>query len=235
MKDADHEDGRLVSRRALLVGLGALITLSLGRRAGADAAGASSRCVLTPTQAEGPYFVDERLNRSDIRANPADGSLRAGVPLALTLRIAALDGTGCMPLLGAIVDIWHCDAGGIYSDVVDGASDTPGSKFLRGYQIADTEGAVRFTTVYTGWYPGQAVHIHLKVRAGGRAGRHYELTSQLYFDQAVTERVYARRGAGWPRNAGDVIFRRGGRQLVLTPVAADTGNRAAFDVALHLA
>ncbi len=117
----------------------------------AGAAGISSRCVLTPAQTDGPYFVDERLNRADIRADPADGSPRAGVPLTLTLRIAALDGTGCTPLSGAMVDIWHFDADGIYSDVVDGPSDTRGSKFLRGYQIADTEGAVRFTTIYPGW------------------------------------------------------------------------------------
>mgnify|MGYP001320384759 CR=1 FL=1 len=73
------------------------------------------------------------------------------------------------------------------------------------------------------------------MRAGGRAGRQYELTSPLYFDEAVTESVYARRGAGWPRNASDGMFRRGGSQLVLTPVAADAGYRAVFDVALHLA
>ncbi|GBE92079.1 hypothetical protein [Nostoc cycadae] len=75
-------------------------------------------CVVSPQQTEGPYFVDEKLNRSDIRADPADGSVKAGVPLQLKLHISQIGGSGCIPLAGAIVDIWHCDAFGVYSDVI---------------------------------------------------------------------------------------------------------------------
>ncbi|NEQ28901.1 MAG: twin-arginine translocation pathway signal protein, partial [Microcoleus sp. SIO2G3] len=76
-------------------------------------------CTVRPQQTEGPYFVDEKLNRSDIRSNPTDGTVRAGVPLQLTMRVSQANGNSCRPIAGAIVDIWHCDAEGIYSDVAD--------------------------------------------------------------------------------------------------------------------
>ena len=83
---------------------------------------------------EGPYFVDERLNRSDIRSDPTDGQVKPGTPLALTLLISRLNAGDCQPLAGAQVDIWHCDAQGVYSDVQDPGFNTIGQKFLRGYQ-----------------------------------------------------------------------------------------------------
>lgn len=224
-----------ISRRSLLALLGSSGTLLLVRRANAQAA-----CVLTPAQTEGPYFVDERLNRSDIRSDPADGSVRPGIPLDLTLRIAAMDGSRCAPLAGAIVDIWHCDAAGVYSDVSDRSFDSRGSKFLRGYQITVGDGIVRFTTIYPGWYPGRAVHIHFKVRAQASSGKRVEFTSQLYFDDAFTDRVharepYAQRGQRRLRNDGDGIFRRDGSQLMLSPVETGQGYAATFDVALRMA
>jgi protocatechuate 3,4-dioxygenase beta subunit len=69
----------------------------------------------TPTVTEGPYWVDEKLFRSDIRTDPNTRVVRAGVPLALTINVENLLG-GCSALSGAYVDIWHCDAKGIYSD-----------------------------------------------------------------------------------------------------------------------
>src|SRR3972149_6977430 len=80
-------------------------------------------CVVRPGQTEGPYFVDEKLNRSDIRSDPSDGSVKEGVPLQLTLRVHQISGTDCTPLAGAMVDIWHCDALGVYSDVQDRSFD----------------------------------------------------------------------------------------------------------------
>src|SRR5438105_4057810 len=76
----------------------------------------SPSCVLTPEQTEGPFFVDEHLNRSDIRVDPTTGASSAGVPMKLTLRVLRVS-SECAPLAGAIVDIWHCDATGVYSDV----------------------------------------------------------------------------------------------------------------------
>src|SRR5437867_10077264 len=94
-------------------------------------------CIVRPEQTEGPYFVDERLNRSDIRSDPTDGRVKSGTPLALTLQVSRLGAGDCHPLPGAQVDIWHCDALGVYSDVRDPGFNTIGQKFLRGYQVTD--------------------------------------------------------------------------------------------------
>ncbi|HYM89227.1 MAG TPA: hypothetical protein VES92_08930, partial [Nitrospiraceae bacterium] len=117
----DTPAGRLLSRREVVAYLGAtgvawLMAGSLiPRRAIAGMVGSS--CVVRPEQTEGPYFVDERLNRSDIRADPTDGRVRPGTPLALTLTVSRLNAGDCQPLPGALVDMWHCDALGVYSDV----------------------------------------------------------------------------------------------------------------------
>ncbi len=189
---------------------------------------------------EGPYFVDERLNRSDIRVNTADGAVKAGVPLQLTLRVLQVSGRGCAPLAGAMVDIWHCDALGVYSDVVDRSFNTVGQDFLRGYQITDANGVVNFTTIYPGWYPGRAVHIHFKVRSANAAGQNYEFTSQFFFDDGLSEQVFMRapyssKGSGFLRNANDGIYRSGGDQTTLTLTPDGDGYRATFDIGLAMA
>ncbi|WP_224788863.1 intradiol ring-cleavage dioxygenase [Pandoraea terrae] len=225
--------------------LGAAAAAVLAERSDAQpgASGSAKRkqpaCILTPEQTEGPYFVDERLNRSDIRVDPTDGLARPGVPLALVLRISSISSAGCTPLTGAVVDIWHCDAAGIYSDVADPGFSSLGKKFLRGYQVTDANGNARFVTVYPGWYRGRAVHIHFKVRAKAGSGQGYEFTSQLYFDDAITDRVHARnpyagRGQRKVKNEGDAIFRDGGSQLVLSLVEGTQGYSATFDVGLRM-
>ena len=71
----------------------------------------------TPSLTEGPYCVDEMLNRSDIRVDPSDGSIQEGFPLRLGITVSQIDSGIISPLTGAYVDIWHCNALGIYSDV----------------------------------------------------------------------------------------------------------------------
>ena len=222
--------GRRAAVRAVAAAGAALAGTTLGVSARADE---TPRCVLTPAQTEGPYFVDERLQRSDIRGDPADGAAKPGALLALTLRVFALDGAACASLAGAIVDLWHCDAAGVYSDVDDTRLATRGAKFLRGYQVTDTSGRVRFTTIYPGAYPGRAVHIHFKVRTGRT-----EFTSQLYFDDALTDRVHAQppyRGGQRTRNAQDGLYRTGGSLLMLDVVPAAQGYAAAYDVGIRRA
>ncbi|HLX27416.1 MAG TPA: intradiol ring-cleavage dioxygenase [Casimicrobiaceae bacterium] len=226
-------------RRTALRALAASATLLAlhGYARGATSQSGAPACVLTPAQTEGPFFVDERLERSDIRSDPADGTMRQGIPLALTLRIAALADGRCAPLANAIVDVWHCDAEGRYSDAQGMGMHTKGSKFLRGYQITDKGGQVRFTTIYPGAYPGRAVHIHFKVRTQG--GRRQEFTSQLYFDDALTDSVHAHRAYAGAisrrmRNAGDGLFRDGGRALALDVVENGEGFAAQYDVGVRV-
>jgi len=241
-----HEDepvGYLLSRREVITLLGATGALwMMGgnlilRRAVAAMQGPS--CVVRPEQTEGPYFVDERLNRSDIRSDPTDGRIRPGTPLALTLAISRLGAGDCQPLAGAQVDIWHCDALGVYSDVKDPGFNTIGQKFFRGYQITDARGEAKFLTIYPGWYEGRTVHIHVKVRTAPQAGRSFEFTSQMYFDDGLSNRVYAdapyaTKGNRSARNEDDRIFRRGGDQLMLAPTATADGYAATFAIGLQL-
>jgi len=196
-------------------------------------------CIVRPEQTEGPYFVDERINRSDIRSDPSDNSVKEGLPLQLTLRVHEIRGKDCTPLPGVMVDIWHCDANGVYGDVRDRSFDTRGKKFLRGYQITDADGTVRFLTIYPGWYPGRAVHIHFKIRTKPESRRGYAFTSQIYFDDALTDQVhaqapYAAKGHGRVRNEQDGIFQDGGDELILQPVQQAQGYAGTFDIGLLL-
>jgi protocatechuate 3,4-dioxygenase beta subunit len=200
-------------------------------------------CVATPAQTEGPYFVDERLNRADIRLDPATQLLSAGIPLHLGISVGRVEGASCAPLAGALVDVWQCDALGVYSDVRDNNDrfDTRGKQFLRGYQVTDRNGQVEFLTVYPGWYRGRTVHIHFKVRVphSNRGGR--EFTSQLYFDDALTDLVhgnppYNSKGKRDTLNPQDGIYRAGnsGEGLLLRVERAAQGYRGNFSVGLRM-
>jgi protocatechuate 3,4-dioxygenase beta subunit len=196
-------------------------------------------CIVRPEQTEGPYFVDERLNRSDIRSDPSDGSVKDGLPLQLALRVHEIRGNACTPLAGAVVDIWHCDALGVYSDVRDRSFDTRGKKFLRGYQVTDPTGTARFLTIYPGWYPGRAVHIHFKIRTNPESRRGYEFTSQIYFDDALTAQIhaqapYATKGQGRLMNRQDGIFEDGGDRLMLQLTKEAQGYTGVFDIGLQM-
>jgi protocatechuate 3,4-dioxygenase beta subunit len=166
----------------------------------------SATCVLTAALTEGPYFVDEKLNRSDIRTDPTTGVVSAGIPLSLTFNVSRVANSACTSLTGAYLDVWHCDAAGVYSDV-SGSS----RKFLRGYQITDVNGVAAFSTIYPGWYSGRAVHIHFKLRLFAGATKTYEFTSQFFFDDTLTDSVYTQspyssRPNRDTRNTNDGIY-----------------------------
>jgi protocatechuate 3,4-dioxygenase beta subunit len=176
----------------------------------------------------GPYFVDEQLNRSDIRTEPSDNTVKEGVPLTLNIIVASVANNSCTPIEGAQVDVWHCDAQGMYSGVSDQGSDTTGQQFLRGYQLTGSNGAVMFQTIYPGWYSGRAVHIHFTIRTQAADGQDYQFTSQFFFDDALTDQVhalppYASKGQRDTRNSNDNIFIGGGEQLLLN-LKGDTTN-----------
>ena len=240
--DADDRlVGSVLSRRELVALLGmAGYTMLCNRHLAAaqSQAPSSSPCVVRPQQTEGPYFVDELLERADLRIDPTDGTTKPGIPLDVTLVVSRLADARCQPLPGVQVDMWQCDHLGIYSDVQDPGFNTVGKKFLRGYQVTDAEGRVRFTTVYPGWYRGRTVHIHFKLRSPRDQRPGFEFTSQLYFDDALTDRIfasspYAERGARTTRNGGDGIYRRGGSQLLLALEPRAAGYAGSFHVALQ--
>ncbi|WER49489.1 intradiol ring-cleavage dioxygenase [Cupriavidus sp. WKF15] len=194
------DDGKLTKRREFLGRLGsvaALASLSPASVAQAGSATAAAACLLTPAATEGPFYLGDARLRSDIR----DG--RPGQPLRLRLTVVDAD-RGCIPVPGALVSIWHCDAEGSYSGE-DGPHDT--TRFLRGVQQTGADGAATFLTIYPGWYRPRAVHIHFKVLLANAE----VLTSQLYFSDALNREVlgnhpaYRTRGAPTRGNTQDPI------------------------------
>ena len=218
---SDHDEDAVLSRRGALAKLGGVAVVALGGTAigarellEAEDAGAAGNgpaavssglvsCVLAPEQTEGPYYVEDAA----VRRNVTEG--KPGVPLAL--RLTVVNVASCRPIKGAAVEIWHCDAAGVYSGV---QGDT--GMFLRGIQRTDAKGLALFRTIYPGWYQGRTVHIHTKVHLGGNVVH----TGQLYFPDAVTDAAYrrtpySRRPDRDPRNAGDSIYRNGGKRSTL--------------------
>ena len=222
---------RISRRRALglggTVGLGALVAACTGsssRDASAPPALSASStapsdvlslldqantCVAAREETQGPYWFDVDSIRSDLRED------RPGTPLLLAIRAHDLssctNGSAPAAIPNSVVEIWHCDAGGVYSgfesasqggpgrggsgETSDGsysvgdseASPTDDGTYLRGAQVADRNGVVQFTTVYPGWYRGRTVHIHLRLHVD----RKTVVTTQLYFDEAVNDAVFA--------------------------------------------
>ncbi len=184
------------TRRHFLGELGGFAAMASLAPAGAAQSGPAA-CLLTPAATEGPFYLGDARMRSDIRDD------RPGQPLRLRLILVDAD-HGCIPVQGALVSIWHCDAGGSYSGE-DGPRDA--TRFLRGVQQTGADGAAAFATIYPGWYRPRAVHIHFKVLLANAE----VLTSQLYFSDALNREVlgshpaYRARGAPTRANVQDPI------------------------------
>ncbi len=163
-------------------------------------------CRIMPEVTEGPFYVDPKLVRADITEG------KRGV--SLDLRIQVVD-AACRPIVGARVDVWHCDAQGIYSGFPNqlGDIDTSGQTFLRGTQNGDDEGIASFETIYPGWYPGRTPHIHFKAFPN----ENEVLTGQLFFPDELSKDIYStvaeyggRDLAGATFNDRDRIARQAG-------------------------
>lgn len=152
---------------------------------------------LTPAQTAGPFYTPDTPRKTDFTGD-GDGML-----LMLSGFVVS---TACQPLPGAIVDLWHADAGGRY--------DNAGYRF-RGHQFTDADGRFGFLTVVPGLYPGRTRHLHVRVQAPGSR----LLTTQLYF-------------SGGAANASDRIF---DSRLTMDAQASDSHVAARFDFALELA
>jgi protocatechuate 3,4-dioxygenase beta subunit len=232
----DHE-GQRVSRRSLVRGISAIgfggllaactkgspVTTSTGETVSPQAtttadltdlfAGAGT-CTLTPSTTQGPYYFDADKVRSDIRED------RPGTRLRVAVKVQ--DSESCAPLPNAVVEIWHCDAAGLYSGAEaqsSGRGGGPGGgtgdlkptddkRYLRGAQVTNSDGIVQFTTVWPGWYRGRTVHIHAMVHVSNSR----VLTTQMMFDEALNTKVFAAapdaaRTGRDTFNDGDSIYR----------------------------
>ncbi len=169
-----------------------------------NSADTASDCTLTNSETAGPYPTHSpgSLVREDIRAD------RTGVALDVELTVLNKN-QSCLPLVGALIDIWHCDKDGNYSEY-SGFSNV---SFLRGRQTSDENGKVAFTTIFPGWYNGRATHIHLHVfDSTGKS----LLVSQIAFPEGSNSAVvqvnasaangYTKGMNGYTYNAQDNVF-----------------------------
>jgi protocatechuate 3,4-dioxygenase beta subunit len=179
-------------------------------------------CVLTPQAIEGPYYFDPNL----VRANITEG--RPGIPTRLMLQV--IEAASCAPIEGARVDIWHCDATGLYSGYSgqgdDGQAATDGEVFLRGTQMTDAAGIVTFETLYPGWYSGRTTHVHVMVFLDEQT----VLISQIYFPDALSEFIYTNvspyTDRATPRdtyNAADFVLAASGGHDSFCSIKEDDG------------
>jgi protocatechuate 3,4-dioxygenase beta subunit len=230
------DDVRLTRRGSLATLFGGALALAgwkVGEAAaqggpGAVASGAVS-CVLTPELTEGPYYIAGEK----VRRNITDG--RPGVPL--TLRLAVVNASTCKPIQGAAVDIWHADAGGVYSGFGAGSGNRT---FMRGIQKTDASGIAVFQTVYPGWYAGRAVHVHVHVHVKVHVAGNVVHTGQLFFADTLTDAVYrrapyVRRPNRTTRNSGDSIFVNGGQKSLLRLRKEGTGYVGTLTMGVHTA
>ena len=191
-------------------------------------------CVVAPELTEGPYYLDVNLERADIRPNTGDGAVAEGAVLTLEWLVSQADSGACIPMADVVVDVWHCDAQGVYSGVSGNSGD-----FLRGFQRTDTNGRAVFTTIYPGWYSGRAVHIHFKIRTDPEASAGFEFTSQLFFPDDFSRSVYAtgvyvQKGPQDVPNASDQIYNQSGGQTLVTATQDGDAYKATFPIAVTL-
>jgi protocatechuate 3,4-dioxygenase beta subunit len=234
-----------LTRGAALRALGAAALLARSGDRTAAAATSAAACPVTPQGEIGPFFADDSapgFERNDIRANLDGTNVQRGIPL--TLRIAVRDArNGCAALAGTQVDVWHCNAEGVYSDEPQERTST--QTWLRGYQRTGAAGLVTFTTIFPGWYEGRTTHIHLRIRSPYSATsdpRDGTNTTQLFFKQATIETVsttvapYRARGRNPLTNDRDDVFAAQTRGATLVDLHGSVGAGfvAAFAVNLPI-
>lgn len=206
MKDGKKASG--VTRRGMIQMIGGALGAALvggvetAREPAAAATGAtksgrtrtrtSDLQAATPEGEIGPYFTDDSaagFHRRDVRPNIDGTNPQPGIPLALTLAIYDSENHNA-PVPGAQIDIWHCNASGVYSN--EAMEGTIGQTWLRGFQVTDANGKARFNTIVPGWYPGRTTHIHLRVRS--RYSEAFSTsdgsnTTQSFFSQALLNQI----------------------------------------------
>jgi protocatechuate 3,4-dioxygenase beta subunit len=197
---------------------------------------------------EGPYWVDDTAsgyNRSDIRSDIAGTNTQSGVLFTLNIYVYDTE-KSCVAMQNVQVDVWHCDATGVYSGIQSSTNgngvDYTSQSWLRGYQLTDSAGLVSFTTIVPGWYTGRTTHIHIRFRSTYDTSSDGSTnTAQLFFDQTFINNLntsvspYSTHGSNSVTNAGDSIYNaEGGTTVLSLSGSASAGYTATFTVYLPL-
>jgi hypothetical protein len=162
---------------------------------------------------EGPYFVDDSASgylRTNIVSNLDGTETQVGIPLTLTVYVFDSENS-CAAMQGVQVDIWQCNASGVYS--AESSESTVGQSWLRGYQLTDATGKAAFSTIIPGWYSGRTTHIHLRFRSiYDETDSSGSNTMQVFFDQTLIDTInttispYASEGTNPTTNAIDRVY-----------------------------
>jgi len=192
---------------------------------------------------EGPYFVDDSATgylRTNILSNLDGTSTQTGVPLTLTVYVFDSE-QSCVAMQGVQVDIWQCNAAGVYS--AESSESTTGLSWLRGYQLTDATGKVSFTTILPGWYSGRTNHIHLRFRSTyDETETSGSNTMQVFFDQTLVNTLstsvspYSTEGVNPTTNATDRVYstEEDGTTLLALSGSTATGYTATFSAYMPL-
>ncbi|UOQ99096.1 intradiol ring-cleavage dioxygenase [Hymenobacter sp. 5317J-9] len=183
----------------------------------------SGSCTVAPTETEGPFPT--KTPASYLRSDITDGKTGYGLTINITV---SNSNASCAALAGALVDIWHCDAEGNYSEYGGTgmqATNYQSVHFLRGRQVTDASGKVTFKSIFPGWYSGRATHIHVHVYSA--TGTSLKVT-QIAFPEGTGTAVaavngYAKGLSGYTANAQDNVFSDG----VALELATVTGSTTA--------
>jgi protocatechuate 3,4-dioxygenase beta subunit len=170
-----------------------------------------SSCIVTPSEEEGPYpYVGGELTNPLDRSSITEGT-QTGVALSVVFTVVNTD-SNCIPVENVRVDVWHCNKDGYYSGYANqnealGEQSYVGQTWLRGYQLTDSSGLAKFSTIYPGWYTGRATHFHIEVYINGVLKK----TGQLAFPEATsnlvhTSTLYAAHGVNPITNTADRVF-----------------------------
>lgn len=164
----------------------------------------SGPCPISPEETEGPFPIHKpaELVKNSIAMD------RKGVPMTITLTVKK-QSDNCNPFPGVLVDVWHCDSDGNYSEYGGGGmqpTDYTEQHFLRGRQTTDANGQVSFISIFPGWYQNRAPHIHVEILDAGGTSL---LVTQIAFSKESCDLVYATehyRGPAEVTNERDDIF-----------------------------
>lgn len=208
------------------------VTPSAGTTGTTTGTTGANSCIVAPTETEGPFPT--KVPASYVRSDITDG--RSGYKMTAKITITNSNAS-CATLAGALVDIWHCDAEGNYSEYGGTGMQSTNYQsvhFLRGRQTTDANGLVTFTSIFPGWYSGRATHIHVHVySASGKSLKVTQIAFPEGADTAVTAVNGYKKGlTGYTYNAKDNVFSDG----VAQELATVTGSTAAgFELAISLA
>ena len=176
--------------------------------------GSSGTCSVTPSETAGPFptISPSSLVKSNIVMD------RTGVGFTINITVKNTK-TSCVALKGAIVDIWHCDKDGYYSEYGGTGMQSVNyttAHFLRGRQTTDDNGLVTFTSIFPGWYSGRATHIHVHIYNSSGTSL---LVTQIAFPEGSASAValvnasnangYTKGLSGYTYNASDNVFSDG--------------------------